>query len=223
MNKRLEAIEALVQPGPGLIDVGTDHGYLPVSLARHGYPGILIASDLREGPLESARRSAGEAGLRERIQFRLADGLEGCEREAIDTIVIAGMGGDTICGILDRADWVLQPRYRLILQPMTRAEVLRYWLSNNGYTIEQERLVEDAGEIYAILTARFGGSMRLTDGELYAGVYRLVCLEPLWPAFLTRQIARMERLLTGLRQSGREMGRLRLMENIVQEWKEIGS
>ena len=63
MNKRLQAIEALVRPGRGLIDVGTDHGYLPVSLAQHGYPGALFASDLREGPLNAARRSAREAGL----------------------------------------------------------------------------------------------------------------------------------------------------------------
>lgn len=221
MKKRLEAIEALVRPGPGLIDVGTDHGYLPVSLARHGYPGLLIASDLREGPLQSARRSAAEAGLGERIAFRLADGLEGSEHDAIDTIVIAGMGGDTICGILDRAEWVLQPRYRLILQPMTRSEVLRYWLCNNGYAIEQERLVEEAGELYAILTARFGGDMRLTDGELYAGVYSLVRREPLWPVFLARQRARLEKLLPGLRQSGREPGRLRLMEEILQEWEAL--
>ena len=220
MNKRLQAIEALVRPGRGLIDVGTDHGYLPVSLARHGYPGTLIASDLREGPLNAARRSAAQSGLGERICFVLADGLDGCDPAAIDTIVVAGMGGDTVCGILDRADWCLDPRYRLILQPMTRAEVLRFWLTNNGFVIEEERLVEDAGEIYAILTARFGGEMRLTDGELFTGAYSLISRETLWPAFLLRQRTRLEKLLPGLRQSGREPGRLRLLESILDEWKE---
>lgn len=221
MNKRLQAIEALVRPGPGLIDVGTDHGYLPVSLARHGYPGALIASDIGEGPLNAARRSAAVAGLGDRISFCLADGLDGCVPEAVDTIVIAGMGGDTICGILDRAEWCLDPRYRLILQPMTRAEVLRYWLVNNGFAIEAEHLVADAGEIYAILCARFGGETRLSDGELYTGAYTMLKGEPLWPAFLALQIRRLERVLTGLRQSGREPGRLRLMEDILKEWKEL--
>ena len=125
MNKRLEAIEALVRPGSGLIDVGTDHGYLPVSLALHGYPGLLIASDLREGPLNAARRSAAQVGLERRIDFRLANGLASCLPNEVDSVVIAGMGGDTVCGILDRADWILDQRYQLILQPMTRAEVLR--------------------------------------------------------------------------------------------------
>ena len=220
MNKRLQAIEALVRPGRGLIDVGTDHGYLPVSLARHGYPGALFASDLREGPLNAARRSAREASLDERITFQLCDGLALCDRSAVDTIVVAGMGGDTVCGILDRADWCLDPRYRLILQPMTRAEVLRYWLTNNGFTIEEERLVEDAGEIYALFTARFGGETRLSDAELYTGAFALVEGERLWPAFLRLQRKRMEKLLAGLRQSGREPGRLALMEEILRDLKE---
>ena len=220
MNKRLQGIEALVRPGRGLIDVGTDHGYLPVSLARHGYPGALFASDLREGPLNAARRSAREAGLDERITFQLCDGLALCDRSAVDTIVVAGMGGDTVCGILDRADWCLDPRYRLILQPMTRAEVLRYWLTNNGFAIEEERLVEDAGEIYALLSARFGGEMRLSDAELYTGAFDLVEGERLWPEFLRLQRMRMEKLLAGLRQSGREPGRLALMEEILRDLKE---
>lgn len=220
MNKRLQAIEALVRPGRGLIDVGTDHGYLPVSLARHGYPGALFASDLREGPLNAARRSAREAGLAQRITFQLCDGLALCDRSAVDTIVVAGMGGDTVCGILDRADWCLDPRYRLILQPMTRAEVLRYWLTNNGFTIEEERLVADAGEIYALFTARFGGEIRLSDAELYTGAFALVEGERLWPDFLRLQRRRMEKLLAGLRQSGREPGRLNLMEAILRDLKE---
>lgn len=220
MNKRLEAIEALVRPGRGLIDVGTDHGYLPLSLARHGYPGALFASDLREGPLNAARRSAAAAGLSSRICFQLCDGLDGCDRSAVDTIVIAGMGGDTICGILDRAEWCMDPRYTLILQPMTRAEVLRYWLTNNGFVIEAERLAEDAGELYALLCTRFGGEQRLSDAELYTGAFEQIKQEELWPVFLSRQCDRMEKLLAGLRQSGREPGRLRLMEAVAEELKE---
>ncbi len=220
MNKRLQAIESLVRPGVGLIDVGTDHGYLPLSLAGNGYPGALFASDIGEGPLSAARRNAALAGLEDRIEFLLCDGLSLCPADRVDTIVIAGMGGDTICGILDRAEWCMDPRYRLILQPMTRAEVLRYWLVNNGFCIDRERLVEDGGEIYALFTARFGGSMRLSDGELYTGAYDMIEKEALWPAFLSGQRIRIRKLLSGLRRSGREEGRRHLMEAIEKEWRE---
>lgn len=217
MNRRLQAIENMIRPGIGMIDVGTDHGYLPVSLARHGYPGALIASDIGEGPLSAARRSAEAAGLGERIVFQLCDGLDLCDPESVDTIVIAGMGGDTICGILDRAEWCMQARYRLILQPMTRAEVLRYWLVNNEFIIEEEQLAADGGEIYAAFSARFGGSMKLRDAELYTGAFAMLEQDPLWPAFLAKQLARFCKLVHGLRQSGREPGRLELAEGIQQD------
>lgn len=220
MNKRLQAIESMVKPGVGLIDVGTDHGYLPVSLARHGYPGALFASDIGSGPLSAARRSARDAGVEARIGFQLCDGLSLCDPEAVDTIVIAGMGGDTICGILDRAEWCMDPRYCLLLQPMTRAEVLRYWLINNGFSIERERLIADGGEIYSLLCARFGSEMKLRDAELYTGPFSLIEQEPLWPRYLDIQLQRFRKLLRGLRLSGREPGRLRLMEAIERDLEE---
>ena len=219
MNRRLQAIEQMIRPGIGMIDVGTDHGYLPVSLAQHGYPGALFASDIGEGPLSAARRNADAAGLGDRIVFQRCDGLALCDPEAVDTIVIAGMGGDTICGILDWAEWCMQPQFRLILQPMTRAEVLRYWLVNNEFTIEQEQLVSDGGEIYSLLSARFGSSMKLLDAELYTGAFAMLEQDPLWPVFLGRQLERFQRLIPGLRRSGREPGRLHLAESIQQQLK----
>lgn len=217
MNKRLRAVEELVQPGVGLIDVGTDHGYLPVSLAQHGYPGRLIAADIGEGPLSAARRSAETAGLAHRIEFQLCDGLALCDPDSVDTIVIAGMGGDTICCILDQAEWCMDQRYSLLLQPMTRSEVLRYWLSNNDFLIEQERLVADGGEIYALLSARFGGKQKLRDAELYTGAFSQVRQEALWPVFSAELRKRMEKQIRGLRQGGQEPGRLALAEQVLKD------
>lgn len=217
MNKRLQAIESMIRPGLGVIDVGTDHGYLPVSLAQHGYPGALFASDIGEGPLSAARHNAESAGLEKRIRFELCDGLALCDPHSIDTIVIAGMGGDTICSILDRAEWCMDPRYRLILQPMTRAEVLRYWLIHNDFIIEEEKLVADGGELYALFSSRFGGSVQLSDAELFTGAFDQISQDPLWPDMLHKQLERFRKLLTGLRQSGREPGRLRLAETIYHD------
>ena len=199
MNQRLNAIAALVPDGIGLIDVGTDHGYLPVYLAQHDYSGRLIASDLREGPLDSARRHAGLAGLEDRIVFQCCDGLDQCAPDAVDTIVIAGMGGDTICGILDRAEWCMDSRYLLVLQPMTKAEVLRYWLVYNEFAITQEILVEDAG------------------AELYTGSFEQIRGQALCPRFLSQQKQRFERIEAGLRQGNDPPGRLSVIRSVLHE------
>ena len=223
MNKRLQCIAAHVPTGVGLIDVGTDHGYLPVYLAGKGYEGRLIASDIREGPLQAARRTAREAGLSSRIEFQLCDGLEQCDPGSIDSIVIAGMGGDSICGILDRAEWCMDGRYTLILQPMTRAEVLRYWLIYNEFEILSEDLVEDAGTIYAVTLARFGGKTVLKDAELFTGSFGMLRDHPLFGRFLTQQIGRFERMLRGIEQGNGRVpaGRTELIREILTQLQEM--
>ena len=220
MNRRLEAIAALVPDGKGLIDVGTDHGYLPASLAAAGYRGRLFASDIKEGHLLAARRTAAEAGVSERIRFLLCDGLALCPAEEIDTIVIAGMGGDLIVKILDEAEWCLDARYHLVLQPMTKAEVLRYWLIYNGFGIQKETLVEDAGRLYQITSARYGGETRLNDAELFLGK-RGLCQNPaLYIRALRALRARFSNALSAM--EGRDGGaRAELYREICRQLEEL--
>ena len=215
MNKRLETIADMVRNGRGLIDVGTDHGYLPVWLARRGYTGFLYASDINASPLASARKTAREALVEDRIEFLLCDGLDGCPPEKIDTIVIAGMGGDLICRILDRAEWCLNEAYTLILQPMTKAEVLRYWLVNNGFSLQEERIVCDGGKLYQVILSRYTGNMSLNDAELFAGAYENICAEPLCAEWLDSLILRFEKEERGLLCSlNPEEGRLSICRSV---------
>ena len=223
MKKRLECIAEKIPWGIGMIDVGTDHGYLPVALAQRGYPGALYASDIGEGPLATARQHAREAGVADRLRFLCCDGLDLCPPDAVDTIVIAGMGGDTIVGILDRAEWCMDERYTMIFQPMTRAEVLRYWLAYNGFAITQEDLVEDGGVLYAVLCARFGGVTRLNDAELYTGSLAQIGRHALFPRFWETQRRRFQKVYRGLKESGAgdEDGRLALCETICRQLEEM--
>lgn len=221
MNKRLEKIYGYISDGIGVVDVGTDHGYLPVHLAKNGYTGNIIATDIRPKPLDAARRSAEAAYQSERISFLLCDGLELCPPDMVDTIVIAGMGGDTICGILDRAEWSWSSKYLHIYQPMTKPHVLRYWLIYNGFEILSEGLVRDNGVIYPVITARFSGETKLTDGELFVGKYDLLKDEPLFEEFRANQMKRLENILSGMERSGGmpNSARLEIIKNVLTELK----
>lgn len=223
MDKRLRCLVDMIRPGVGVVDVGTDHGYLPVCLALEGYPGRIFASDIRPGPLSAARRSAEQAGVSGRIHFLLCDGLDACPPEEIDTIVIAGMGGDAICGILDRAEWCMDARVRLILQPMTKAEVLRYWLCCNGFRIKQEALAEDGGTIYQALSAVFcDKNEALSDAELFLGKRGPKDGE-LYLKLLKKEIGRVERRLSGLQSSadpGKER-QLAVLQRYLEELSDL--
>ena len=199
LQPRLRLLAELVPTGARLADIGTDHGYLPVSLLLAGRVRSVIASDVGAAPLEHARRTAAEYGLTERIDFRLCDGLRGIAPEDADTILVAGMGGENIAAILEGAPWLGNGRYTLLLQPMSRQEFLRRWLSEHGFPIVSERLVRDKETLYNIFLAAPGACGTLTAAEEFGGVG--LAGDPLWAEYLNAQAHRLRRAAAGLRQS----------------------
>lgn len=198
LTPRLRFLADWVRPGAKLADVGTDHAYLPVWLTLHGHVASAIASDLRKGPLDHARKTGALYGA-EAIDFRLCDGLSAITPEEADTIVIAGMGGEHIAGILSAAPWTADGHHTLLLQPMTHAEDLRAFLAKNGYAITREGLVQDRGTIYPVMEAR-GGTMSLTPGQLWGGARLLE--DPLGERYIIEKIIRLQGAVVGLSRSG---------------------
>ncbi|MCR5090287.1 MAG: class I SAM-dependent methyltransferase [Oscillospiraceae bacterium] len=219
MTGRLTAIyHMLPETGIGVIDVGTDHGMIPLALAKAGYPGNLIASDLREGPLHKAEEAAAQQHLDKRIRFLLCDGLDLCPPRDVDCVVIAGMGGDNICGILDRAEWIMNGGIRLVLQPMTHPEVLRYWLLHNEFRIDREELVREDGRLYQVFSAVSGRGEKLTDACYLIGGLNLPRDRALLKELAGAEFSRLQKKTEGLRKSGlRDL----FYENIQNELREI--
>lgn len=199
-DERLLCAASLVRQGSRVADIGTDHAYLPIYLVESGRCVSAIASDIRVGPADSARKNVTTAGLCDRIEVRLGDGLSGITPDEVDDIVIAGMGGETIAAILQGAEWVKDAHYRLILQPMTRAEDLRRYLLTNGFEIDEERVVPDGRRLYTVMAVRFTGAGPVTDEVAY---YRGK-LPPEGMALLKKDITRLQKKADGCRTAGKE-------------------
>lgn len=199
-DERLLCAASLVRQGSRVADIGTDHAYLPIYLVESGRSPSTIASDIRVGPADSARKNVAAAGLCDRIEVRLGDGLSGIAPDEVDDIVIAGMGGETIAAILQGAEWVKDARYRLILQPMTRAEDLRRYLLTNGFEIDEERVVPDGRRLYTVMAATYTGANPVTDEVAY---YRGK-LPPEGMALLKKDITRLQKKADGCRAAGKE-------------------
>ena len=129
---------------------------LPVALVRSGaFAHTRWLPDIRTDPAERARRAVEEAQLADRIEVRLGPGLSVLQPEEADDLVIAGMGGGDDCLHSGEAPWIRSSHFRLILQPMSRPEVLRRWLHRAGFLLEAEPAVEDGGHLYSILRAHY--------------------------------------------------------------------
>jgi len=154
LSPRLQRIADYVRPGDTVIDVGTDHGYIPIWLLQNGISARAVATDLKSGPLANAAKDAEKHGVSERLTLLLCDGLATCTPDMGNTIIIAGMGGETIMGILAAAQWSIQKR--LIFQPQTKLPELREWLRTHGYAIRDAALSYDAGRIYLVWLVEAG-------------------------------------------------------------------
>ncbi len=142
--------------GRVIADIGTDHAYIPIKLARDGVCEKLIASDVKEGPLEIAERNIKKHGLEDKIETRLGGGLSVLNENEADTIIIAGMGGEVIEAILREGEKTAKSASLLVLQPMNSQYELRKYLINNGYVITGEDIAVEGFKVYNILTAMAG-------------------------------------------------------------------
>ncbi len=156
-------------------DIGCDHGYLSIYLIEKGICDFVYASDINEKPISIARKNIANRDTRgfalsEKINIRLGDGLSGIENKGITHIIICGMGGEVISGILERAKEFWKNGVKFILQPMSSELELRLWLSENGFLIEDERLVRDSGRIYTVMCAEYTGEKyEYSQSELMLG------------------------------------------------------
>ncbi len=225
LSPRLAAVAALVPQGARVADVGTDHGRLAAYLLSEGIAASVVATDIRPGPLAAAKRNIEAAGLRGRIELRLCDGLADVRPEEADVIVIAGMGGETIAGILSRAPWALEDGRLLLLSPQSKQELLRAWLFERGCGIQSEHLVRDAGRIYPILRAGGAAHRKPDAAELRMGFWPPETRDALFREELQNTVSRLEREADGLRgaRDADAPSRLRETEALLEalrKWEE---
>ena len=228
MSNRLELIASLAKNGVGVADVGTDHAYIPIIMRKSGYKGNIIAGDINECPLEKARISLENAGLSDSVELVLCDGLSGIDSSKVDTVIVAGMGGDTITGILDRGlydmpEWASRSDYKLILQPVTKPEILRFWLVNNGFIITSEMQTEENGMLYQIICAQPGESPKYKDAELYTGRLEQIQDSKYFDKLLSMHIKRFKAAADSLQNA--EKASLKawnmMILNMIDELKEM--
>jgi tRNA A22 N-methylase len=209
LSPRLRMVADLIPEDGQLVDVGTDHAYLPVALIQEGKIPSAIAADLRQGPLSRAKATVQACGLNGRITFRLCDGLSGIRAEEADVVAIAGMGGETIANILAASPWTKEAGKTLVLQPMSSHGDLRRWLWTNEYTIQRESLAQEGDVLYTALLVTGGRMASLTPAECLAGCNSRLSLRGLW---LDRWIEKTKRALEGIQRARQPKAQARSLE-----------
>ena len=192
ISKRLELVASFVPQGAILLDVGSDHAYLPIELVERGQIKSAIAGEVVEGPYQSAVKNVEAHGLKEKIQVRLANGLAAFEEaDQASVITIAGMGGRLITRILEEGLEKLGNVQCLILQPNNREDDLRIWLQDHGFQIVAESILEEAGKFYEILVVEVG-QMKLSSSDVRFGPFLSKEVSPVFVQKWQKEAAKLE-------------------------------
>ena len=200
LSTRLLACAQYVKKGDRVADIGCDHGYLSIHLLTSGIAKTCIASDVNEGPLQSAMRNGRKYGVVNKMEFCLSDGVRDIPRD-FDCMVCAGMGADTMMHILHDAPWLKDPRYRLILQCQSKRPELRQWLYDEGYRINRETLAKDGKFVYTIMEVVYDPGHGITPAETYITRQLLEDNHPLLPEYYERVKHGMELTIFGMKRA----------------------
>lgn len=153
LTGRLEALALQIEPGETMADIGTDHGFLPITLFTQGICPKVILSDVSEKALARARRHGENVlGLSEE-NYRTGDGLAPLNPGEVDVVVLAGMGGILMSTIMAADLAKANTISKFIFQPRNHPEVLRRWLIEHRFSIVRESLVRERRNICEIIVA----------------------------------------------------------------------
>lgn len=143
---RIEAIASLVDNDALVVDIGTDHAYLPIYLYENDITKNIVASDISSNALLFAKSNLEKHNLRGKIKLVVSDGFKNLD-ECFDIAIISGVGTETIKKILDNE---VLPN-KLILSSHKNVSDLREYMFKIGYKIEKEIIVYENNIYYNII------------------------------------------------------------------------
>lgn len=161
---RIKAIASLVDNDALVVDIGTDHAYLPIYLYENDITKNIVAIDISSNALLFAKNNLEKHNLRGKIKLVVSDGFKNLD-ECFDIAIISGVGTETIKKILDNE---VLPN-KLILSSHKNVSDLREYMFKIGYKIEKEIIVYE-NNIYYNIIKYIKGKDNLSKYDLLVGL-----------------------------------------------------
>lgn len=223
LSDRLMKITEFVKENTSILDVGTDHGYVPIYIVEKGICKKVIASDVSPGSLNKTIDLVKKKGLENHISSRLGDGLDVIEAFEVDGVIMAGMGGILIQRILEKNKETTDSIDYFIFQPMVASKELRKYLSQNNYKILDEKLAKEDDKFYEIIYA-IRGKEEFKKDIYYEISQRLIEKNhPLLKEFIEDKINSLKPIINDLKDktSRRSVERYNELNKLLDQYREV--
>ena len=196
MSPRMLMVADAVKPCKSVFDTGSDHAFVPIYLVGKGICKKAVASDVKEGPTRVSLRNIKRFGLEDEIRVEQGYGIENAD--GFECIIIAGMGGQLICDIIERNTAVAHRAKQLVLQPMNAPEKLRRYLWDNGYHISFENLCSEKHKVYNVICTEYSGLIEKYESwQLHTSKFLVENRHRLLPDYLKPKLKRLNDMIKG--------------------------
>lgn len=197
LSKRLSWIIEKLDKVEIIMDIGTDHGYIPIYLVKNNIALKVIASDINKDPLKKAEINASLDGVIDKIDLRLGAGLTPLKNNEANAVIIAGMGGNLIRDILENDLKKVKNLEYLILQPAQNPEVLRKYLYNSDYEILDEDICLDEGKYYEIFKVKYKKGDYISLDDIFYEISPTILnrKSPIFKAYIKSKIDKNETVM----------------------------
>lgn len=222
LSKRLQTIADFVKKDAIVADIGTDHAHIPIYLIENKIISKAYACDINSGPLEKAKENIEYFWVKENIVLRLSNGLDKMSNDEVDTIIIAGMGGELIIDILERGRSFFDKKNTFILSPHTKIDEVRRYILKNGFEILREDMCIDEGKFYTVMEVIYTGNDTIyNDKELLYGRYLIENKHSILIKFLEKEKLKYLNIISnaGINSERKEelLKRLDIIEEAMDE------
>ncbi len=148
-----------------ILDVGADHGLASIFLAQQGKK--VYASEVRKGPYETLVSHLKKYPKLD-ITPLFMDGLEKMS-EDVTSVLILGMGGETIFNILKNSKEKLSQLNSIVIEPQSDFQKPIEFLISNGFKNDAGRYAFEK-HYYPILRFVKGEQENVSEDELKYGI-----------------------------------------------------
>lgn len=204
ISDRLKTVAEMTTRGNIVADIGTDHGYVPIYLVENQICEKVYAMDINDGPLKIADKNIAMKELESNIETIKSDGMEKLKDNMVQTVIIAGVGGELMVNILKKGENIKGIK-EFVLCPHRRVDMVREYLLDKNWKIIDEKMLIDDGKYYTVMKAKKGcEKISYDETEIKYGRILLKNKDNILKKYLEKEYSKFYDILNTMKKSNSE-------------------
>lgn len=222
-SERMEGILSLIPKSEIIIDVGTDHAYIPEAIIKRNISKKVIGTEINQKPFLKAKEYVSMKNLDGSIEIRKGDGLHIIDGDELKVVIVAGMGGLLINRIIKENLSKFQDNDIIITQPMNAVDKNRKFLNENNFKIIDEILCKEDHHYYSIIKAKYLRGYKSSQNEIQYITNEILFKkrDKYIEEFINKKIEKNNIIIENIKKNSSNIIKVKQLEKINKMLKEL--